>query len=555
MCVGMVLPTPRLEITPSGAAGHERRSAPASVPLAVGLFNDSGDDAQVVSLAVSEAHRRMLQRAGAHVRHAYFRDDWQELGAGTLDDGIAAALASPELRRVFADVDVVVVAGDTFGSRRHRHLLAILGAAQHLDLPTYLVNATVGAVEEGRDILRGLADCTVRDNASARTLSALGVGHRRVVDSIFGAPFGAAAKRDFAEHLVVTDCHPSRRVDFTADLAVVRSAWPGMVADYPLDAPGSAHEWVSAVADLATASAILTGGRDGAALALRAGVPFVALGLDGEAVDFIETLDGYPAPAADPTRRLDERLAAAMEARTWFAAAAARAITRGPADAFSRLRPSMALGGRDDAWTGAIDGVVEVVRSLTSAGGSVLHAGAGQGQLVEALAKTGLRSWGTDVARRLDRPDRNRYSKATPIALPFADHVFSTVVVSADWLEHLEADDLDAAVAELARVGKDTIVVEISGRPLRAERAFEERLGDEWWRHRLAALGLTPHELGDTLVTHGAGPTGGTLLIMSAHGQLCPSCRRAHAPADALEQVHAGVLMAAAQARAVALRR
>jgi len=159
------------------------------------------------------------------------------------------------------------------------------------------------------------------------------------------------------------------------------------------------------------------------------------------------------------------------------------------------------------------------------------------------------------VARRLYRPDRNRYSKATPMALPFADHVFSTVVVSADWLEHLEADDLDAAVAELARVGRDSIVLEVSGRPLRAERAFEERLSDEWWRRRLAPLGLTPHELEDTLVTHGAGPTGGTLLVMSAHAPLCPSCRRAHAPADHLEPVHPGVLLAAAQARTAARRR
>ena len=106
--------TPRHDAT-SAEAGLRRR--PAAPPLAVGLFNDGGDEPQVVSLAVSQAHRRMLQRAGAHVRHAYFRGDWHELGAGSLDDGTAAALASPELRRVFADVDVVVVSGGFHGSR------------------------------------------------------------------------------------------------------------------------------------------------------------------------------------------------------------------------------------------------------------------------------------------------------------------------------------------------------------------------------------------------------------------------------------------------------
>lgn len=141
----------------------------------------------MVSLAVSQAHRRMLQRAGAHVRHAYFRGDWHELGAGSLDDGTAAALASPELRRVFADVDVVV-SGETFRDRPHRHLLAILGAAQHLDIPTYLVNASVGPMDEGVDVLMGLADCTVRDLASDRLLKRLGVAHRRIADTLLAAP-------------------------------------------------------------------------------------------------------------------------------------------------------------------------------------------------------------------------------------------------------------------------------------------------------------------------------------------------------------------------------
>ncbi|MFN7977151.1 MAG: methyltransferase domain-containing protein [Vicinamibacterales bacterium] len=544
--------TPRHDST-SADAGSRRR--PAAPPLAIGLFNDGGDEPQVVSLAVSQAHRRMLQRAGAHVRHAYFRGDWHELGEGSLDDGIAAALASPELRRVFADIDVVVVAGETLRDRPHRHLLAILAAAQHLDIPTYLVDASIGPMSEGLDVLMGLADCTVRDGASDRLLKRLGVAHRRVADTLLAAPFVGNAVRDFADHLVITDSHPTRRIEHTADLAAVRAAWPGMVADYPLDAPGSAWDWTHAVADLGTASAVLAGGRDGASLALKAGVPFVVFGANADAAEFIGALEGYPAGAADTTRPLDARVQAAIDAREWFVEAAQRCQARGPADIFTRLRPSMALSGRDDTWTGSIEGTVDVVRQLTPAGGSVLHAGAGQGQLVEALARTGLRSWGADVARRLDRPDRTRYSTATPVALPFADHVFSTVVVSADWLEHLEVDDLEAAVAELARVGKDAIVIETSGRPPRADRAFEDRVSPEWWRRRLADLGLGLHDAADTCITHGAGPTGGTLLVLSTQAHLCPNCRRAHVPAEIVEPVHAGVLMAAAQLRGAVTRR
>lgn len=544
--------TPRHEISGPGPSPVRRLQ---TAPLAVGLFNDSGDEPQVVALAISQAHRRMLQRAGALVRYAYFRNDWHELGAGTLDDGIAAALASPELRRVLADVDVVVVAGDTFRDRPHRHLLAILGAAQHLDVPTYLVNASIGVMDEGLDVLMGLADCSVRDAASARLLARLGVAHRQVADTILAAPFGPTAARDFADHLVVTDCQPARRTEFTGELATVRATWPGLVADYPLDAPGSPWDWTHAVADLGTASAVLTGGRDGASLALKAGVPFVVLGADTGARELVTSLEGYPVDAANPRLPLQQRLAAAMAARDWFGAAAARCHARGPADIFSRLRPSLALSGRDDTWTGAIDGTVAVVRSLTPAGGSVLHAGAGQGQLVEALAKSGLRAWGADVARRLDRPDRNRYSKATPTTLPFADHVFSTVVVSADWLEHLEVDDLEVAVSELVRVARDAVVVEVSGRPPRADRAFEDRVSHDWWRRRLADLGLGLHDAAGTLVTHGAGPSGGTLLVLTTQTHLCPNCRRPHAPADAIEPVHAGVLLAAAEARAAMQRR
>lgn len=540
----MVPPLPAFD---TGAGG---RLAPRPQPLAVGLFNDSGDTPDVVSLAASAATRQLLARAGGLVRHAYARGDWQELAEGPLDAAIAAALASPALRRVFAEVDLVVVCGDTFALRSSRHLLAILGAAQHLDLATYLVGAVVGPGLEGHEVLAGLTDLTVADPLSARRLRDAGIPHRLVDDALYAAPFSDTATRDFTDHLVMIDCEPARRVEFTAALAAVRAAWPGMVADVPLDSAGAVLDWAHARANLATASAVLTGGRDGVRLALAAGVPFVVLGPDDEARSLLDAAGGYPARAADASQPLDARVAAALEARAWFAShAAARRARGGAFDAFSRLRPSLMLGGRDDAWTTAIDGAVDVVTAITPAGGSVLHAGAGQGQLVEALAKAGLRAWGADVARRLDRPDRTRYSKATPTALPFADHVFSTVIASADWLEHLDDADLGPAVSELARVGRDRLVLEVSGRPVPGRLAFDERLGEDWWRRRLFLLGFGQSDLADSLVTHGAGSTGGTLLVVNTPSLVCPSCRRVHAAAEPVEPVHAGVLHAAALAR------
>lgn len=539
----MDLLTPRHQASDDTQAALARRRAVTGVPLAVGLFSDSGDAAHVAAQAASQAHRRLLRRAGAEVRHAFFRSDWHELAAGSLDDGVAIALASPELRRVFAEVDAVVVNGDTMRDEPHLHLLAILAAAQQMDVPTYLVNASLGDVTLAAPVLTALVDCTVRDHASARVLSACGIAHRLVPDALFHATFAERAGRDFTNHLVVTDCHPERRSEFTPALAAVRAEWPGMVADYAVDGPGAARDWPHAVADLATASAVLTGGYDGACLALRAGVPFVVLGADAAATALLDSLTGYPPAASDPDSPLSERLTAAIEARAWFATAASRWHTRRPAGTFTRLRPGLGLAGRDDTWSGSIDAVLEAVQAVTPAGGSVLHAGAGQGRVVEALARLGLRPWGADVARRLDRPDRNRYSKATPLALPFADHVFSTVLVSADWLEHLESDELDAAIAELARVGRDALLIEVSGRALRADRAVEATCTADAWQRRLTALGLRPRELSAGREHHG--PTGGTLLALSAPAHLCPSCRRIHGGHEAFEPVHPGVLAAA----------
>ena len=543
----LLTPSRHHALDDGGADAAHRRPA-MGMPMAVGLFNDSGDEPHVAALAASQAHRRLLRQAGADVRHAYYRRDWHDLAIGSLEDGIAAALASPELRRVFAEVDAVVVMGDTMRAEPHAHLLAILAAAQQMDLPTYLVNASIGATDEAAAVLAALTDCTVRDPESATRLARLGVPHRLVPDALFSAHFADTARRDFTDHLVVTDCHPSRRVEFTPALAALRTAWPGMVADYPIDALGNARDWACSVADLATAAAVLTGGYDGACLALKAGVPFVVLGDDALASALLSTIADYPEIAADTARPLAGRLAAAIEAREWFAGAAGQWHRRGPVEMFARLRPGNGVAGRDDTWTGSIDAVVASVRAVTPDGGSVLHAGAGQGRVVEALARIGLRPWGADVARRLDRPDRNRYSTATPLALPFADHVFSTVIVSADWFEQLEADDLELAVAELARVGKDAILMEVSGRPMRADRAFEDGRSPDWWQRKLASLGLRPREL-PTPGLDPTGPTGGTLLSLSAPAHLCQSCRRVHGPQEHFDPVHPGVLAAASAVR------
>ncbi len=276
-------------------------------------------------------------------------------------------------------------------------------------------------------------------------------------------------------------------------------------------------------------------------------MPFVVLGPDPAASALLETIPGYPAAAADPSLSLAGRVAAVMAARAWFTAAGRTAAGRVDAT-FARLRPGFGGAGRDDTWSGSIDAVVAAVRMMTPPGGSVLHAGAGQGRIVEALARCGLRPWGADVARRLNRPDRNRYSPATPLALPFADHVFSTVLVSADWLEHLDADDLETAVDELARVGREVLLIEVSGRPLRADRAVATRSSADDWPHHGAALGLH-RRAWPVAGADPTGPTGGTLLAMAVPAERAPRGRRDDGLPHRLTPVHPGVLAAATRAR------
>jgi hypothetical protein len=341
---------------------------------------------------------------------------------------------------------------------------------------------------------------------------------------MFNAEFLETPVHDFRGHLVITEDQPIRAQAWADDLMALRASWPGPVADFALDDRLRVLDWRHAAADLRAAAVVVTGRFHGACLALRAGVPFVCVpsstwDLDG----LLETLPGYPAEAADPSRSLAEHVAVAVAARDWFAQAGARFSQRGPLTTFTRLKPGLAPTGSDAEPAEPIGDAVAAVRAVTPVGGSVLHAGAGHGHLVDTLAESGYRAWGTDVAWRLARPDRNRYSMGTPTRLPFADHVFSTVVASADWLDHLELDQLDQAVAELARVGRGTLVVEVSGRALRSQRAADARRGPDWW-----ALRLQLHGFHVPLTAEPAGTGVRPWLVVHVRARVCTGCGRAH---------------------------
>ena len=214
-------------------ASRRPHAVPQGARVAVALFNDEADSVDAGGLAVAQAQRRLLRRAGAVLRHVSGHHEWHHVAALTLERSIAAAMASQDLRRVFAEVDAVVVnGGETIYRRQGWHLLAILGAAQRCGLPTYLVNAAIQDVDVARPVLAGLADCTVRDARSARYLTSLDVAHRFVPDAIFEAEFHETPVHDFRSHLVVTESALDQGVSRAAVAAELGPSWLGPITSY-----------------------------------------------------------------------------------------------------------------------------------------------------------------------------------------------------------------------------------------------------------------------------------------------------------------------------------
>jgi hypothetical protein len=375
--------TARLLHLPRPAAGPARPQAvPVNATLAVALFNDCGDRATIGELATSQALRRLLRRASAVVRHAFYAADWQGLD----DGGHAASPAGADLRRVLADVDAVVVyGGQAFCGGGGRHLLAILRVAQESGIPTFLINVilddTPGA--EARPVFAALTDCTVPDLQSAACLEQADVVHRVVPDLIFAAEFRETPVEDLRRQLVLLDL--DRDALARADVLQLQHHWGGPVRQYSAAGRQRALDWRHAVANLRAATAIVCGSHHATCLAMAAGVPFVRVG--GGGLPFVQgqgRWSEYPAGAAEGSRPLVARLEAAVADSAWFSAMGSACEYLLPIDTFACLAPGLAPFASEAGAPGG-DDLVQAVRRTTPIGGSVLHAGAGAGRVVNAL--------------------------------------------------------------------------------------------------------------------------------------------------------------------------
>lgn len=287
------------------------------------LLNDTGIVPHVGCLAVSDAHARMLARAGHTIADRRFV--WSLPRCRSPDEAAAidAVLAS-DLRPAIEAVDAVVCNGE--GTIHHGaglELLAALGAAQQLGKPTLLVNCVLEEAPGFQRTLERLTDLAVRDAATHAYLAGRGVGSRVAPDSILEAEFSPSPAADLAGRVAVLDWHPQRNHDVGRTLAAYLRDHADSTFYFPLLHGVQRHIWRFAVATLRTASLVVSARHHGIYLAALAGRPFVALPSNTHKVEGLIEASGLPIPVCRTPDELDAavRFAAGHEALfTEFAA-------------------------------------------------------------------------------------------------------------------------------------------------------------------------------------------------------------------------------------------
>lgn len=237
------------------------------------LANDTGIAGHLGCRGVSDAHARLLGRAGHQVIHRLFRGSLQRHDAAGDEDVIRSLAGDEPVMAMVRDVDAVVVNGE--GTIHHgagRPWLGLLAVAQRMGRATLLVNAVFQETAGFDTTLVRLDDFTVRESLSAAHARDRGLRPRVVPDSYLAARFGPAERP--VSGLAVTDWHGQR-----TDVAAIVEAFQREHACtfVPLRTPLAEARWAGFPAELQNARLVVTARHHGVYAALVAGRPFVAL--------------------------------------------------------------------------------------------------------------------------------------------------------------------------------------------------------------------------------------------------------------------------------------
>jgi len=297
------------------------------------LGNDTGTAPHLGCQAVSDAHARLLGRAGHTVVYRLFRgeligheaaDDRQIVGSLERDERVSGMLDA---------VEAVVVNGE--GTLHHgagRSWLALLDIAQRRGKATLLVNSVFQEMRGFEATLARLDDFTVREGRSLVEARSRGARPRVVPDSYLAARFSAGGE-PFAGD-VVTDWHRQRHDSG----GILQRYLAERSATYvPLVTPEAWNSWAGLPFRLAGAECILTGRHHGVCAAVVAGTPFVALGSNTHKIEaLLEDLE-LPFLAVDSFDNLLRMRSWAVDHRDRFGGLLDRLTGGKPLSTFARL--------------------------------------------------------------------------------------------------------------------------------------------------------------------------------------------------------------------------
>ena len=262
--------------------------------MKVMLANDTGVVNHVGCQGVSDAHARMLGRAGHRVTRRFFIGELGRFRSRDPEAGLRLVLRDEAFMAQLHEVDALVVNGE--GTIHHgagTEYLNILGAAARIGKKTLLVNCVLEAIEGFDSIFGMIDDIVVRDHRSAAWLRSRGGESRVVPDSFIEAQFSSEPLLDLDGRIAVTDWHHARDKDVgAASIAFMRRRTEAQAFFFPLMSGDVAPFWRRAPATLARARYVVTGRHHGVYAALLADVPFVAL--SSNTYKIAGLLDAFP---------------------------------------------------------------------------------------------------------------------------------------------------------------------------------------------------------------------------------------------------------------------
>ncbi|MFM0221517.1 methyltransferase domain-containing protein [Paraburkholderia dipogonis] len=128
--------------------------------------------------------------------------------------------------------------------------------------------------------------------------------------------------------------------------------------------------------------------------------------------------------------------------------------------------------------------------------GSVLDAGSGNGRVVGELLQAGADAYGVDVSsiavESSSRRYPSRFQTGSLLALPYADGAFDTVAATST-LEYLAAEDVPQALAEIYRVSRRYVFLQI-GSAADSDHGWHLTTENRaWWEQRCLEAGFRKH--------------------------------------------------------------